>query len=92
MERGKKRPNVRGAEDADARGRKMQKQGGGESRYLGRRKQILGGSRIRCFGRAESGGKGVKWGKVGSEAVDSPWGVGEVCRGGVKNFSPFVSI
>jgi len=33
-----------------------------------------------------------KQGKVGWEAVDSLWGVGEVCTVGVKNFSPFVSL
>ena len=50
MEKGKKQPNVRGAEDADARGRKMQKQGGGESRYLGRWKRRLGEGEIRREG------------------------------------------
>ena len=65
--------------------------GGGESRYLGRRKQILGEGGVRGSGRAESGGKGVKGGTTRWETGDSPWGVGEVCTGGVKNFSPFVS-
>ena len=47
---GQKASESKRAEDGDARGRKMQKQGGGESRYLGRRKQILG--------EAESGALG----------------------------------
>ena len=70
----------------------MQKQGGGESRYLGRRKQILGEGGVRGSGRVESVGWGVKGAKVGWEAVDSLWGVGEVCTVGVKNFSLLVSV
>ena len=70
----------------------MQKQGGGESRHLGkvesdargRPNQILRGGGNGCWGR--------KTGTARWKTGDSPWGVGEVCRGGEKNFSPFVSV
>ena len=58
----------------------------------GRWSQMRGGGRIKSFGEAEMGAGEGKQGKVGWEAVDSLWGVGEVCTGGVKNFSPFVSV
>ena len=66
--------------------------GNSESNVRARRRWILGEGGSGCFGRVESGGKGEKRGKVEWEAIDSPWGVGEVCTVGVKNFSPFVSV
>ena len=67
----------KGAEEANARGKvETDTWGGGNG----------------CFGRVEMGGKGEKRGKPRCEAGDSPWGVGEVCTEGVKNFSSFVSV
>ena len=70
----------------------MQKQGGGESRYLGRWKQILGEGGSGCFGKAGSGGRGVKGAKARWEAVDSHRVGGDDSMGVVKFFSPFVSV
>ena len=53
---------------------------------------MLREGRIKRLGKAKSGGKGEKRRKAGWKEVDSPWGVGWVCTGGVKNFSPFVSV
>ena len=59
---------------------------------LGEEEANAWGGETRSFEEAEMGAGEGKRGTAGCEAVDSPWGVGEVCTGGVKNFSPFVSV